>query len=162
MSLLRRTNRDDRHTKPAFSLIELFVVLFILAILGAIAMPRFSQFSAHQKAEAAARRIAADINYARRQAHATGTKQSITFDLATHSYSLGQAAHPDHPDKTYAVELRGDPYHAGIVSASFGGDAALMFDAFGAPDSGGTVTIAVGAYQKTVSVTVRNGQASVD
>jgi len=44
------------------------------------------------------------------------------------------------------------------VSASFGGDATLIYDGFGKPDSGGQVVIAVGAYQKTILVDAGTGQ----
>jgi hypothetical protein len=68
--------------------------------------------------------------------------------------------HPDHPSQPFEIRVGDEPYRARIVSASFGGDATLVYDGFGKPDSGGQVVIAVGAYQKTIQVDSGTGQPS--
>ena len=57
------------------------------------------------------------------------------------------------------VHVSREPYGARIVSASFGGDAQVSYDGYGAPDTSGSVVIAVGSYQQSVDVTIETGVA---
>ena len=103
------------------------------------------------RGKAAARRIAADLAYVRRQARFTSSSKAIAFDIATHQYS----------GSIEAVALGEDPYGATILSVDFGGDAEIVFDGFGNPDSGGTVLIQVGTRQKTIAVDGDSGRVTV-
>jgi len=159
-STFRKTLRDDVSARSAaFSLIELLVVIIILSMLGTIAVPRYSQFSAHQQVESAARRIVTDLEWARRHANTTSTSQTVVFNTAAHTYTLSPMTHPDHPGQSYVVKLGQDPYRTRILSATFGGDATLVFNGYGTPDSSGSVIIAVGGYQKTISLDGKLGRA---
>lgn len=128
------------------------MVMVTLGILGMIAMPRYAAFTATEQVEGAARRLSGDLSLAQRQARRTSASQTITFNVAQSRYQLVGMNHPDHPSRSYEICVRDEPYRARIVSASFGGDATLVYDGFGKPDSGGQVVIAVGAYQKTIQV----------
>ncbi len=70
-------------------------------------------------------------------------------------------ADPDRPAAEYKVALSEEPYNATIVSADFGGDAEIIFDGWGVPDSGGSVLVQVGSHQKTIDVDPDTGRASV-
>ena len=85
----------------------------------------------------------------------------MSFDVATNSYRLVGMTDPDRSATEYRVSLSEEPYSANIVSASFGGDAEIIFDGWGAPDSGGSVLVQVGNHQKTIDVSPDTGQASV-
>jgi prepilin-type N-terminal cleavage/methylation domain-containing protein len=160
MSVLPR-NATPWAQRPGFSLIEALVVLIIISLLAAIAAPRYAQFVARQHVEAAARRIATDLDWARRTAHSVSASRTVTFDGVTHSYSMAGMKNPNHPGVAYRVELGKDPYRTRIVGASFGGDASIVFNGYGAPDSGGSVVIAVGAYQKTISIDAKTGRSTI-
>ncbi len=123
----------------------------LLAIVGSIAMPRYTASLTRHRAEGAARRVAADLAYARRQARFTSSSKTITFDLATHKYS----------GSLTVVALGEDPYGAIIVSADFGGDAEIVFDGFGKPASGGTVVIQVGDRLKTITLDGDSGMVTI-
>ena len=45
-----------------------------------------------------------------------------------------------------------EPYLATLVSANFGGNNYVTFDGYGVPEFGGSVTVGVGAYRKTITV----------
>jgi type II secretory pathway pseudopilin PulG len=144
--------------RNAFTIVEAFFVMVVLAILSAIAVPRYAGFVANQQLEGAARRLTADLSLAQRQARRSSVSQTVTFDVANSKYQLVGMKSPDHPSQPFEICLKDEPYRAQIVSASFGGDATLVYDGFGAPDTAGTVVIAVGAYQKTINVDAGTGR----
>jgi prepilin-type N-terminal cleavage/methylation domain-containing protein len=144
-----------------FSLIELTVVVVIIGIVAAMAIPRFGGSLAHRRVEAAARRVSVDLALAQRRAKLTSASQKVTFDVDANTYVLVGALHLDHPEATYTVSLVGDPYAALITKADFGGDADIVFDGYGQPDSGGTVVVGVGEYYKTITLDVDTGRVSI-
>ena len=148
------------HAQPArraFSLMELVVVLAIIAIAAAIAAPRYANAIARYRAETAARRVAADLAYARALAQQTSSNQTVAFDPATDVYTLAGVDDPDRPGQPYPVALAGRPYHADLAAASFGGAKSVTFDGFGTPSVGGTVTVRVGDYVYTLTVEAETG-----
>ena len=144
--------------RGAFTLVEAFFVMVILAILSAIAVPRYAGFVANQQLEGAARRLTADLSLAQRQARRSSASQAVTFDVAHSSYRLMGMNHPDHPGQPFQICLLDEPYKARIVSATFGANARVIYDGFGAPDTGGQVVIAVGACQRTINVDAGTGR----
>ena len=144
-----------------FSLVEVAFVVVIIGILAAIAAPRFSNSITLQRVDAAARRVQVDLSLARRSAKVSTTSQTVSFDVATNSYRLVGMTDPDRSATEYKVSLFQEPYSTTIVSADFGGDAEIIFDGWGAPDSGGSVVVQAGSHQKTINVDPDTGQASV-
>jgi len=136
-------------------------VLAILGIITGIVAPRYGQFLARQRVEAAARRIVADLSYAQRRARHMSKSVTVRFTAAAHRYTLLNTPDPDHPSATYSVSLVAEPYDAALTSVDFGGDADLVFDGFGRPDTGGTAVVRVGTYQKSVVVNAATGEASI-
>ena len=148
-------------TCGAFSLLEVVLVLAIMAIVATIAVPRYARALVRYRAETGARRLAADLEYARTLAHNSSSTQAVVFDAAADSYTLTGRTDPDRPGQPYTVALAGDPYRADLVSADFGGTASVTFDAYGTPDSGGTVRIEVGDYAFTVTVDGQSGDITL-
>jgi type II secretory pathway pseudopilin PulG len=153
--------RRLRGLAPAFSLIEAVIVLLIIGIISAIAAPRYANALARQRVDAAARRIVADLSVAQRQAKSTTTSQTVDFDVLDDFYELVGMKHLDHASRTYKVVLSQEPYRAAIVSAALGGNTDIAFDGYGVPDSGGTVVIQAGQYQRTITVDADTGRATV-
>lgn len=142
-----------RYARPkAFSLVEAVFVTAIIGIISAIALPRYAGFVAMQQTEAAARRVLSDIMYAQRQARLTSSPRTVVFQVGTGNYELTGMESLDRSGKQYDVNLNQDPYRADIDVASFGGDATVIFDGYGAPDTSGIVTVRVGKYRQTITV----------
>jgi prepilin-type N-terminal cleavage/methylation domain-containing protein len=145
----------------AFTLIELVLVAAIFGLIASIAVPRVAGFVAARHVEAAARRVVADVALAQRQAKFTSFNHKVTFSVADSAYLLPEVFDPDHPGGEYKVELDEEPYSAAIASAELGGDEEIIFDGYGIPDSGGTIVIRCGRYEKTLTVDPDTGRVSV-
>jgi prepilin-type N-terminal cleavage/methylation domain-containing protein len=157
-----KTSSSRRLRRPAgFSLIELTLVVALLAVLAAIAIPRVSETLTRQRVEEAATRIVNDINLAQQQARLASATRRVIFDTAGDSYRLPEMADPDHLGTTYVTRLGAAPYEVSVASVSFGGDRTLIFNGYGQPDSGGTVEIAQGGYQAVVAVDAQTGRARI-
>ncbi len=132
----------------------------IVGILLAVGVTAFSGSTVNCQTEAAADRVASDLSLARQHAITTGASQSVQFTPGTGGYALPGMEDPDRPSSTYGVDLSGPPYRVAIQSADFDGDAEIVFDAYGKPDSGGTLVIGAGERQITLSVDGETGRVS--
>lgn len=148
--------------RKAFSLVELIVVLAIVGIISAVAIPRFAGAATRQRARAAARRVEADLNRLRSHAFQTSTKQGVVFDTTTHAYAMAGMSDPDLPGKYYVVSLADEPYLATIVEANFSGSPKFEYDGYGKPSVGGKVLVSAGGEQATVIVKTDTGEAYVE
>jgi type II secretory pathway pseudopilin PulG len=131
----------------------------LIGILASIALPRYAGFVAREQVQSAARRIVTDLSLAQRQARLRSVSQTVIFDPVAETYTLANLSDPDRHNLTYMVSLKDEPYRAGIVSAALGGDATLIYDGYGAPDSNGTIVIAVGKYRQTITVDNGTGRS---
>ena len=135
-----------------FTLTEVVLVLVIIGVVAAIAVPRYAQSAARYRVQLAAAQVVADLAMARRFAKLTGGSETISFNPVSESYSFSSMDNPDRVGTKYAVSLSSEPYRVDLVSVDFGGDGQLVFDGYGTPDSGGSVSLRIG--QRSVSVTV--------
>ncbi|MDY7009239.1 MAG: GspH/FimT family protein [Planctomycetota bacterium] len=169
MSINSRKNRfipaARRYSRTGFTLIELIVALVVLAVAAAIIIPYATGTSGFQ-ASAAARMIMSDLEYAQNQAITTQTPVSVTFAVSSNSYTVSNASgtliHPI-SKQAYVVDFdtsRGFG-NVSMSSANFGGASVVTFDALGAPDNNGTVTVVAGAHTYTVTVAPISGRVTV-
>lgn len=165
-----RLLRKNAMTRPrsvdrrlAFSLVDLVVVMLIVGILSAVAIPRFGAALSRQRLQVAARRVKLDIERTRDLALSTRTEQSIRFYTSSSDerYKILNLPDPDHPGEEYQVFLGRHPYNANLDSADFGGDKKLTFSGFGLPEDGGSVTLEVGVNSSTISVDGSSGQVQL-
>ncbi len=138
--------------RAAFTTIELVIVVLIIGIVAAVAVSRYVDALCWHRAEAAAERVKADIGLARRKAKMSSASQSVQFDPVYDTYILPGVQDLDHAGMEYMVDLRKAPYRASIVSATFGNDSVLIFNGYGVPDSGGSVVVQSGPYQRAIRV----------
>jgi len=142
-------------------LIELVLVMVIVGIMGAMAVPRFVGFLGNARADATVSRILADLKATRCRAKQTGQCQSIVFDTMHNQYAITGWESLDRRAGAYAVDLADEPYQATLVTADFDGSATLGFDGWGQPVSDcvlkhpiadGTITISAGGQTRSVRV----------
>ena len=166
-SCLNDTSRPTPRTATGrlsvsgFTLVELMTVLVIIVTFAAIAVPRYGASLARYRVDAAARRIAADLAYARAAARAGSAPRTVTFDAAGDRYALSSVVAAGRRAGPYDVSLQEEPYSAFILSADFGGDASVVFSGYGVPDSGGTVVVTSGAASKTVTLSNASGVVTI-
>lgn len=154
-----------------FTLVELIVVMLVMALLAAVALPRFYDERAFQ-APAFAHELASAARYAQKMAVASGCPVRLLLPDATH-YALRQPQAAPAPacDTAFTRDVlhpaTGEPF-AGTAPGgiAIGGSVPLTveFDARGTPGVGGTVlasdlVLSVGIH--TVVITARSGYVQV-
>jgi type II secretory pathway pseudopilin PulG len=132
----------------------------IIGVMASIAVPRYANFIARGRADAAARRVVADLAYAQRLARQSGAAQRVSFSKDLDRYLLVGVPDPDHAGQDYGVVLSVDPYQARIYFVDFGGGLEVLFDGYGVPDNGGAVVVKVGDHVRQIDVDPHTGRAS--
>ena len=147
--------------RDGFSLLEVVLVTAIIAVLAAIAVPRYGAAAGRHQADLAAGRVAADLRQAQLHARTISASCTVAFVVATSRYQILNAPSLDGTTGTYTVDLTVPPYKARIVSASFNGATQVIFSGWGLPDKAGTVVVAVGSEQRTITLNAQTGQVSI-
>src|SRR3954469_1258777 len=110
------------HPSPArraFTMVELVMAMAIMAILAAIAIPRYASAISSYRARAAAQRIVHDLAQVQSLARTTSSSQTIVF--STTGYQISNLRDLDTASTTYAVQLSAEPYKAAIASVNLTG-----------------------------------------
>lgn len=145
---------ETQHDAHGFTLIELVLVIVIVAVLGAIALPRFSQAAARQQLDAAADRVIKDLELARVRARAMNGWATVTFDAVQNSYQFNDVG-----GEEITVELDEPPYNTEIKAVAFAHTVTAALGPFGLPRYAGYVELQSPAG--TVKVTLaENGEAT--
>jgi prepilin-type N-terminal cleavage/methylation domain-containing protein len=149
----------------AFTLIELVIVVAAVAVLSAIAVPKYSSSMNRYRVEMAAKRLIADFALARSAARASANGQVIDFSTPTNGYTFTGLAAPDGRSGDYTVNLADEPYKVKISSVKFGtatpAATSVTFTRFGQPTLDGLIVISSGSYSKTVGLDSITGRAEV-
>jgi type II secretion system protein H len=144
-----------------FSLLEIVLVSAIIAIVAAMAVPRYGRASGRYQVDLAARRVMADLEQAQVYARTTSAPCTVLFSPGTNKYQLVGVSTLDRTSGSYTVHLATEPYKASLVSADFNGLAQVIFNGWGLPDNGGAVAVRVGTQQRTITVDGQTGQVSI-
>jgi Tfp pilus assembly protein FimT len=161
--------KSHREILPAYTLVEMFIVMVILAIIAAIAVPLYTS-AASTEVKAAANMIASDLEYAESMAMSTGRNYSAVFDASAESYSIKDCnnqviSHPVHVGTRFIVNFANDSRlnKVDIVSA-FGSTttSVVTFDYLGAPSNSGSILLRSDGITMTVKVAPVTGYVSIE
>lgn len=160
---VHRTRALHVHARAwrGFSLIELILVVAIMVIVSAIAVPRYASAVALSRADSAARKIATDLAYARSLAMTSSKPQAVVFSVATGTYQLSGQLDPVRRTMAYQVDVSAEPYKSKLVSATFGSTATVTFSIYGLPDNAGTVVVGSGSVQRTITLDDTTGRCAI-
>jgi prepilin-type N-terminal cleavage/methylation domain-containing protein len=125
-----------RATRTGMSLFEVTIVMLLLAVLAAIATPRFSDSLQNSKLVAAANQIAGHIDYVRRTAMNDGKATTLHCNPTTARYWSNEVRLPHLPDQLLDVDVKSVHHPAFELTADFDGETSLSFDFEGVPHVG--------------------------
>jgi prepilin-type N-terminal cleavage/methylation domain-containing protein len=148
-----------RHRR-AFTVVELVVVMMVMSILAAAAVPVFLDTLLFHRVESAARRLKADLELARNNSRLASASRSVTFTNA--GYTLSNFQNLDHPDEPYTVDLTLAPFELSSITPNFSGSASVSFNGYGTPSSGGTVVLNCKTHYCTVALNGTTGAVTID
>ena len=147
--------------RRAFSLIELMLVVAIMAVFAAMAAPRYTDALYRYRADAAARRIAADLTMAQSKARSLATSRSVVFSISGKSYQIPNETDLNLSGGAYSVNLGSAPYYVAIGTVSFNGNASVTFNGYGVPNNAGSVQVTAGNVVRTISIDSASGVVTV-
>jgi Tfp pilus assembly protein FimT len=153
--------RDVAGRGGGFTIFELVLVLLIIAVVAGLGVARYGDSLQRYRADAAARRIVADMALARSKARMQSQSQAVVFSVAANRLSLTGVPDIDRPTGTYTTSLAEAPYYTRLVSVNFGGSSQVVFNGYGSPAASGTVVVAAGGYTKTVVLSQVTGRATI-
>lgn len=140
-----------------FSLVELIMVLVILALLSAVAVPRTGNMLRRSRLDLASRRLLADLQLTRSQAIRDSAERKLMLDLSLQQYTM-----PQHggTNRTHTVALNVSPYEGvRLVGSSFN-PPEVIFNRLGLPQSGGTIMLQAGSEIVTITISSTTGRAT--
>ena len=146
-----------RGTRPTvhygFSLIELVIVISIIGIVSAIAVPRFTDAAAGRRLSAAKRTLIADIEYAKLRARATSKIYVIVFYPSKNKYILAEGTDVRVGTIVFTRDFDDNPYKIGIARTNLGGQEYSVVTPFGELSPGFTVGLTDNDVEITVPFT---------
>ncbi len=151
----------------AMSLIEVTLVVLVMGVLAAVAAPRFANSLRAMKLQAAAKQLAAHIDWIRAAAVNEGRTTTLACDNLGHSYASPNVDFSDRVGELLQVSLAHDFDAAFTLLADFDSHATLSFDFEGVPHANGLpleqgrITLSSGSEQYTVIVSAGSGATEV-
>lgn len=133
-----------------FTLVEIVVVLALLALSAAVAVPAYTAVAARSSTHEAASQITALLERARSRALARGSDAQLTID--TQRARVWQAE----PDSTFVLDLPADCHLDGDkarLHVRFAADGSAAADAIVVRCDGGTAAVAADAWTGATRVT---------
>ncbi len=165
------TRPHQQTSHPAYTIVELLIVIIIISTLAAAALPALSSTLEQMKATALAREIATDMRYAQSLAVNTATPYRISFWQPGQAYAVQRWEDDEwklcqHPITKKPWQLTTDEHSRytglSLKDSQFGPSEYLFWDAFGAPESGGYVTFTLGDATRKIQVAPLSGKITVE
>ncbi|MFK7760301.1 MAG: Tfp pilus assembly protein FimT/FimU [Phycisphaerales bacterium] len=134
------------YTKPtlkssAFSLVELVIVVAILGIITAVAVPRFADAGSGRRLTAARSAIYSDVELIKLRARATSKPHAIKFYPSENKYIVVEGIDINRRSIVLTRDLDDDPFNINLDRTNIGGDEILTINALGELSPASTLQI---------------------
>ncbi len=154
-----------RRDTSAFTLVEVMVVLFLLGIILAAAIPSMKSTADEMKIDAAAQEVVYAIQYIQSLSIKEGVVYGVKFFPGADSFRCYEKSSGDtiyHPidKKPYIIDFDGQLQGVDLVSTDLP-SSKEEFNSLGEPSSGGSVILGYAGFQKTINVSAVTGMVSV-
>ncbi|MBM3965706.1 MAG: hypothetical protein FJ308_11675 [Planctomycetes bacterium] len=152
-------------TRSGYFLQEVVVSLFVLGIVAAIAIPKYTASLNRYRAQIACQRLAQDIELARRHARYTSQNVTLLVSFNQNLYRIDPLDSPLRPSSTYQVALNEAllcPVIRGVlspISRSTQPDLTITFNRYGIPDAAASIGICCADASGIVQLS-REGEVS--
>ena len=152
-----------------YTLAEMVIVVLIIAILAAIAVPMLAETLDEARLDAAARRLVSDIHYAQALSLQKGNLHGLVFNADSESYELHELPAGESGTVIITNPLTKQPFARSMASLDEGIDIVrttffgihVFFDAFGAPIFPGTIELRRGDQMRIITVDAASGRVTV-
>ena len=134
------------------SLVELLVVLAVVGVLAAIALPRFAVAADRIALDAAASRLANELSLVRDRAVRTETSALVEVDDAARSVLVKDIDRTGTSWTGGAIDLGGAPYAIDAITMKLEGNTVLRIDPAGIATARATFTIWRGDHVRTIGL----------
>jgi len=152
----------NRPAPSAFTLVELVLVVAIVGVVAAIALPRVGSVLDTNRADVAAAKLAADLELLRASARARSTTATIFLNPVTDSWRLANVTAPGDPNPDPVVRLAESPFHATLDPFAGPGEFELSFDQYGIPSTAVRIVLRSGAQSRAVTVSRPGGAITLE
>lgn len=118
-------------SKHGFSMIELVIVVFVIGIIAAIAMPKFSYADSGRRLSTCQRAVRGDIELIQTRARTTGKTHVIQFYPAIDKYVAFEGTEIKKNNIVLSRDLSASPYEMDLSRTTIGGDQYILISPYG-------------------------------
>ena len=142
----------DSTIARGFSLIELVLVVTIIGIIAAIALPKFAHAGSGRRLMAAKSTLLSDIEMIRLRARASSKVHVLKFYPNENRYIIVEGTAINRESVILSRDFDDEPYTVGISRTNLGADQAVAFSVYGDVSPGFMVGLTDGEVEIAVVV----------